>query len=49
MGELRVFIPDQLHRALKFKALKEGKTLKKLVTEILEKGVKDASSNSQDK
>ena len=42
MGELRVFIPDQLHQTLKIKALKEGKTLKKLVTEILEKGVKDA-------
>jgi predicted HicB family RNase H-like nuclease len=41
MGELRVTIPDELHKALKQEALNKGTTLKKLVTNILEKYVKD--------
>lgn len=39
MGELRVIIPDELHSALKMRALKEGKTLKELIIELLKKGV----------
>ena len=40
MGELRVRIPNELHKALKQEALNKGTTLKKLVTNILEKYIK---------
>lgn len=40
MGELRLVIPDDLHQALKLKALKENTTLKALVIELLQEGVK---------
>jgi len=40
LGELRINIPDDLHKALRIKAAKEIKTLKQLVIETLEKSVK---------
>ena len=40
MGEIRFVIPDKLHQALKLKAVTEKKTLKGLVIELLEGGVK---------
>jgi len=40
LGEIRFSLPDELHQALKMRALRERKTLKKLVIELLEKGVK---------
>ena len=39
MGELRLIIPDDLHKTLKVKAASEGKTLKHLVVELLKKGI----------
>jgi len=39
MGELRVSIPDELHRKLKQKALELNITLKKLVVALLKKGI----------
>ena len=41
MGDLRIPVPDELHKALKLEALKQNKTLKQLVVEILEEGVKN--------
>ena len=41
MGDLRIPVPDALHKALKLEALKQNKTLKQLVGEILEEGVKN--------
>lgn len=45
MGEkpiyLRVTIKPELHMALKVKAAKEGKTLKALIVELLEEGLKE--------
>jgi len=38
---LRINIPDDLHKALKIKAAKEIKTLKKLVIETLKKSVEE--------
>lgn len=40
MGELRVRISNELHKALKQEALNKGTTLKKLVTDMLEKYIK---------
>ena len=37
MGRLHVVIPDDLHRKLKHRAIDEGKSVKQLVIEILEK------------
>lgn len=37
MAKLIVDISDELHKSLKFQALKDNKTLKKLVTERLMK------------
>lgn len=42
LGEIRLSIPDNLHDALKMRALKEKKSMKKLVIELLERGVKSA-------
>jgi len=39
MGELRIHIPDKIHQALKIKAIKQNKSLKQLINEILEKEV----------
>jgi len=41
MGDLRIPVPDELHKALKLEALKQNKTLKQLVVEILEEGIKN--------
>lgn len=41
MGELRVHIPNGLHKALKQIALDKGVTLKKLIIDILEEYVID--------
>ena len=41
MGDLRIPVPDELHKALKLEALKQNKTLKQLVVEILEEAMKD--------
>jgi len=41
LGELRINIPDDVHKALKIKAAEERKTLKKLVIETLKKSVKE--------
>jgi len=41
VGEIRFSIPDELHQALKMRALKERKTLKQLVIELLKKEVKE--------
>ena len=41
MGDLRIPVPDELHKALKLEALKQNKTLKQLVVELLEEGVKN--------
>ena len=40
VGELRIHIPDEIHQDLKIKAIKENKSLKQLVNEILEKAVR---------
>jgi predicted HicB family RNase H-like nuclease len=40
LGEIRISIPDELHQALKMKALKERKSLKEIIIELLQKGVK---------
>lgn len=40
MGEIRFVIGDKLHHSLKLKAVKEKKTLKGLVIELLEEGIK---------
>ena len=37
VGELRIALPVNLHRALRMRAIKEGKTLKSFVVELLEK------------
>jgi predicted HicB family RNase H-like nuclease len=42
LGELRFRIPDDLHKKLKEKALKQDKTLKELVIDLLTRGVRDA-------
>jgi predicted HicB family RNase H-like nuclease len=39
LGELRIRIADQLHEALKLRALKEKKSLKTLVIEILQREI----------
>jgi len=39
MGELRIKIPDVLHKRLKQKALEENTTLKSIVIKLLEIGV----------
>lgn len=41
MGDIRITIPDGLHRELKSKAAKLGKILRNYVIELLEEGVKD--------
>lgn len=41
MGELRVQIRNELHKALKQIALEKGITLKKLIADILEEYVTD--------
>jgi predicted DNA-binding protein len=41
LGELRISISDNLHQTLRMLAIKKRKTLKKLVIEILEKGVRE--------
>lgn len=41
MGEIRFLIPNEIHQALKMRALKEKKTLKALVIELLEKEMKE--------
>lgn len=41
MVNLNITIPEELHRQLKLKAVKENTTLKELVVRLLEKGVKD--------
>jgi predicted HicB family RNase H-like nuclease len=43
LGEIRFSIPDVLHETLKLKALREKKTLKKLVVELLWEGVKETA------
>jgi len=40
LGEIRFVLPDTLHKALKLRAVKEEKSLKELVIELLEKEVK---------
>lgn len=40
--EIRLEIPDALHHKLKIKAASEKKTLKELVIEMLEGGIKSA-------
>jgi predicted HicB family RNase H-like nuclease len=41
MGELRVNIPNELHKELKRKALDKGISLKQLVIDILESHTND--------
>lgn len=40
LGEIRFNIPEDLHKALKMRALKEEKSLKALVIDLLEKEMK---------
>lgn len=40
MSKLIVDIPKELHKKIRIKAIKEDKTLKKLVTEILKREVR---------
>lgn len=42
VGELRVDIPDDLHKALKRRALDESSTLKELVTKICHSFIKSS-------
>jgi len=39
VGELRIALPVNLHRALRMRAIKEGKTLKSFVVELLERNL----------
>ena len=41
MVNLNILLPDGLHQKLKLKAVKENKTLKELVVELLEDAVKN--------
>ena len=41
MVNLNMLIPDEVHQKLKLKAIKESKTLKELVVEVLEEAVKN--------
>lgn len=41
MVNLNILLPDGLHQQLKLKAIKESKTLKELVVELLEEAVKN--------
>ncbi|MEK6963056.1 MAG: hypothetical protein AABX70_01420 [Nanoarchaeota archaeon] len=41
MVNLNILLPDDLHQQLKLKAIRENKTLKELVVELLEKAVKN--------
>jgi len=40
VGEIRFTIPKKLHKALRLKAVKEDKTLRNLIVELLEQMVK---------
>lgn len=40
MGELRVTVPKELQKALNIRAIKEDKTLRNLVVELLEQAMK---------
>lgn len=46
VGELRVDIPDNLHKALKRRALDEGSTLKELVTKICDSFIKSSEEGA---
>ena len=41
MGELRLIVSEELHKSLKLRALNDDKTLKQLIVEFLEKGLKN--------
>ncbi len=41
MVNLNILIPDEIHHKLKLKAVKENKTLKELIIEVLEQAVKN--------
>lgn len=40
MGEIRITIPKKLHQDLGIRAIKEDKTLRNLVVELLEQAMK---------
>jgi predicted HicB family RNase H-like nuclease len=42
LGNIRIVIPDELHQALRERAVKERKTLKQLVIELLRRGIEHA-------
>ncbi len=37
VGELRISLPPNIHKALRLRAVKEDKTLRRFVVELLEK------------
>lgn len=45
LGELRLSIPDKLHKKLKKTAIDRGVTLKELITEIFEMFTKDTKND----
>jgi predicted HicB family RNase H-like nuclease len=47
VGELRVQIPNELHKKLKQLALDKGVTLKKLIADILGEYVTDTSKREE--
>lgn len=49
MGELRIVIPNELHKELKQVALDKGITLKQLILEIFESYTKKEKANDKKK
>jgi len=47
LGELRIIIPDKIHKKLKRMAIDKGITLKQLITDIFELHTKDTSNNAK--
>ena len=47
MGELRVDVPDVLHKSLKRQALDEGLTLKQLVVNICQSYVQEQGNRTE--
>jgi len=47
MAKLLVDIPDELHRRIKHQAIDENRSVKDLVTDILEKNIDDSKSKDQ--
>lgn len=49
LGELRIQIPDDLHKKLRKKAVEEDKTLKDLIVEILSKSLSEERESVKEK